>query len=154
MKTTGSHRAFVFALALLGTIVAHGPARAEGGRPKLTIQFVGLRSSSGVVLVALFASADGFPAKPARAVSGGRAQIRNGQAVLTLRDLAPGTYAVSAFHDENGNGKLETNWIGIPKEGTAASNNAKGTFGPPSFKAASFRIQAGDARQTIRMSYL
>jgi len=41
-----------------------------------------------------------------------------------------GKYAVSVFHDENSNGKLDTNFLGIPREGVGASNNAKGHFGP------------------------
>jgi uncharacterized protein (DUF2141 family) len=148
-----TNRGILFlALLVLGTLLPITPTRAAGGRATLTLQLLGLRSSSGVVLVTLYASADGFPTKPDKAVKRGRSPIKNGQAVITIRDIAPGTYAVSAIHDENGNGKLETNWLGIPKEGTAASNNAKGKLGPPSFKAASFRIQ-GDTRQTIRMSY-
>ena len=47
-------------------------------------------------------------------------------------------YAVSVVYDEDGNGKLNTGFLGIPSDPVGFSNNAKGTFGPPSFYKASF----------------
>ena len=51
-----------------------------------------------------------------------------------------GTYAVKLFHDANDNGRLDTNWIGIPKERFGFSNNAMGRFGPPDFDAVRFAL--------------
>ncbi|MCT4643140.1 MAG: DUF2141 domain-containing protein [Bacteriovoracaceae bacterium] len=48
--------------------------------------------------------------------------------------LKKGTYAISVFEDENNDGKLNTNFIGIPKEGVGFSNNSKLIFGPPDFE--------------------
>ncbi|MCS6974696.1 MAG: DUF2141 domain-containing protein [Cyclobacteriaceae bacterium] len=59
---------------------------------------------------------------------------------LTFNDLPSGEYAFSIFHDINDNGELDTNLLGIPKEPWGFSNNARGTFGPPDFEAASFRV--------------
>jgi len=55
--------------------------------------------------------------------------------------LKKGTYAVSIFHDENDNGELDANFMGIPSEPYAFSNNAKGMFGPPSFKDCRFELK-------------
>jgi uncharacterized protein (DUF2141 family) len=56
--------------------------------------------------------------------------------------LKPGKYAFKYFHDENNNNKkMDTNVIGIPKEGYGFSNNAKGRFGPPDFKDTIFEIK-------------
>ena len=52
-----------------------------------------------------------------------------------------GKYAFRFFHDENSNGKLGTNWLGIPNEGFGFSNNAKGTFGPPAFEKTVFVLK-------------
>ncbi len=60
-----------------------------------------------------------------------------------------GTYAVKVFHDVDENGTLDTNWMGIPKEPYGFSNDAMGTFGPPSFQQASFKV--GTGRTTIRI---
>jgi uncharacterized protein (DUF2141 family) len=45
------------------------------------------------------------------------------------------------MHDSNSNQKLDTNWIGIPKEGYGFSNNAKATLGPPSFDQVKFNLK-------------
>lgn len=62
---------------------------------------------------------------------------------IVLNDVAPGTYAIKAFHDVDRNGKLDTNFMGIPKEPYGFSNDAMGTFGPPSFDQASFKVVSG-----------
>jgi uncharacterized protein (DUF2141 family) len=58
------------------------------------------------------------------------------------------------FHDENSNGKLDTNLLGIPREGVSASNNAKGHFGPPKFDAAAFNFGGGRLDLRITITYL
>lgn len=54
--------------------------------------------------------------------------------------LKPGKYAVAVYHDENNNGDLDTNLVGIPNEAYGFSNNASGLFGPPAFEDAGFEI--------------
>jgi uncharacterized protein (DUF2141 family) len=66
--------------------------------------------------------------------------------------LKPGTYAVSVLHDENANGRLETNFLGIPREGAGISNNASPEFSAPRFNDAAFQLKA-DTVQDIRMGY-
>jgi len=61
-----------------------------------------------------------------------------GGARFEFSGLAAGNYAVSVVYDEDGNGKLNTGFLGIPSEPVGFSNNAKATFGPPSFDKASF----------------
>jgi len=61
--------------------------------------------------------------------------------VITTRfELEPGDYAVSVHHDDNDNGKMDTNFIGIPKEPTGLSNGAVPKFGPPKYKDAVFSL--------------
>jgi len=66
--------------------------------------------------------------------------------------LAPGDYAISLVHDENGNGKLDKNLFGIPTEGVGFSQNPKLSFGPPTYAATRFDV-AGDTSETIRLKY-
>jgi uncharacterized protein (DUF2141 family) len=61
---------------------------------------------------------------------------------------------VSVVHDENANGKLDTNFVGMPREGVGASNDAKGHMGPPKFNAASFPYAAGRLDLKIHVNYL
>jgi uncharacterized protein (DUF2141 family) len=77
-------------------------------------------------------------------------KIVQGVAVFTFKGVAPGTYAVAVYHDENGNGKIDSNFMGIPKEKTGASNNAKGKMGPPKFQEAKF-VVSGDLAISITM---
>ena len=61
---------------------------------------------------------------------------------MTFENIPEGTYAVSIFHDENNNDKLDSNFIGIPKEDYGCSNNAKGFMGPPKWKDAKFELNS------------
>ncbi len=56
--------------------------------------------------------------------------------------LPKGKYAVSAFHDANGNKKLDKNMMGLPTEKYGFSNDARGTFGPPSLSSQLFEVSA------------
>lgn len=69
----------------------------------------------------------------------------------TLTDLEPGRYVVAVFHDTDGNGRLSTWPVGLPKEAYGFSRNARGRFGPPSFDAAAFDLPATGARQSITL---
>jgi uncharacterized protein (DUF2141 family) len=69
-----------------------------------------------------------------------------------LAAIPQGTYAIACYHDENNNGKLDTKFMGIPKEGTGASNDARGTMGPPKFKDAKFQL-VSDTSVRIQMNY-
>ena len=60
---------------------------------------------------------------------------------------------VPSIADENSNGKMDTNSMGIPREGVGASNNAKGNFGPPKFDAAAFQYSAGRIDLKITVNY-
>ncbi|MDH3210362.1 MAG: DUF2141 domain-containing protein [Burkholderiaceae bacterium] len=73
----------------------------------------------------------------------------DGQVVLQLDKLKPGTYAVSVYYDQDGNGKLNTGLFGIPTELVGFSNNAEGLFGPPSFEKAAFSVST---TQTIEIT--
>ena len=82
------------------------------------------------------------------------AKIADRRAVCEFTAVMPGTYAVSVVHDENSNGKLDTNFIGMPREGVGASNDAKGHMGPPKFSAASFRYERRRLDLKIHVNYL
>jgi len=125
---------------------------ASGNSIKVIV--VGLHSDDGEVDCALFNSADGFPDHSDKAIKKIKSKIESGQAVCVFDDVAPGDYAVSEFHDENGNGKLDRNFIGMPKEGVGASNDATGHMGPPKYGDARFHYEGGRAVITIHTHYL
>ena len=74
-----------------------------------------------------------------------------GSATIIFEDLPPGTYAVSIFQDLNGNAKLDTNFIGYPKEPFGFSA-PMGKFGPPKFDAASITVTSGKTSIEIELN--
>jgi uncharacterized protein (DUF2141 family) len=72
---------------------------------------------------------------------------------VRLAGVAPGAYALSVIHDENGNGRLDT-FAGIPREGFGFSRNPAIRFGPPSFAAVEFNVATGGNRQAVKIRYL
>ena len=68
-------------------------------------------------------------------------EVGTGTATYTF-ELPNGTYAIGIFVDANYNNEMDKNFFGIPKEQYGFSNDAKGSFGPPSFKDASFTVSS------------
>jgi len=115
----------------------------------LTITVDNLRSNQGEVLLCVFSAEssdrEAFPdCTKGRPVRQGKAIIGGGKVVITYKDLKDGIYAVAAIHDENGNGELDTNFIGIPTEGIGISNNPR-MLGKPQFDEARFEIRGKTA---------
>jgi uncharacterized protein (DUF2141 family) len=124
------------------------------GGAALRVDVANLRNDHGAVYCELFHSADGFPNKPDKAITRVKAAIRGEQAAICeFRNLSPGTYAVAAFHDEKGTGRLEKNFLGIPKEGIGVSNDVSGRWGKPSFNDSKFDMGSGDTEITLHIHY-
>ena len=118
------------------------------------VKILDIRNSTGTVACALFESPVGFPAEFLSSATNVMViKIRKTQARCDFEDIPPGTYALAVIHDENMNGKLETNWIGIPTEGYGFSNDAKGVVGAPTFLAASFPYDGQNLDLTMTLHY-
>jgi len=130
------------------------PLTADVVPTQIHVGVFGLRNNNGQVLCSLFSSAIAFPKKDDKAVAHYTAEISDRQASCEFSGIAPGTYAVSAFHDENSNGKLDANFMGIPREGVAASNDARGRLGPPKFNDAAFQVSGDQVNLKITITYL
>lgn len=103
----------------------------------IVVNISDFESNEGKVYVALYDSADTFLSKH---LKGAVSEISALESTVTFEDVENGTYAISVFHDENGNGKLDTGTFGIPSEPVGTSNNATGFFGPPKFEDAKFEV--------------
>lgn len=127
---------------------------AHAGGDSLTITVTGLRNDSGQVGCTLHNSRDAFPTHPDKAVANQFVRISNHTATCVFDQVSAGnTYAVAVFHDENGNGKLDTGFLGIPKEGTGATRDARGHMGPPKFDDAAFRFAGGAVTMPVTIHY-
>ncbi len=122
--------------------------------PGIHVKILNIRNSTGTVDCALFESPVGFPTEALRsAMNAMIIKVRNAEARCDFEDISPGTYALTVFHDENMNAKLDTNWLGIPKEGYGFSNDVKALLGAPTFSAASFQYHEGTLDLTISLHY-
>ena len=141
------HR-FLAAAGLAGILSA--PALAAD----LAVEVQGIRSGDGRLFVAVHSpeTREAFPAG-AGMVAALQQSARVGTIRFVLRDLPPGRYAVAAFHDENGNGDLDTNLLGIPSEGTGFANDPPSSFGPPDFESAAVSVGDVPAAALMSLSY-
>lgn len=154
MRTSTRTRSRAGALLVaLAALLFTEPARAQDaarphaapGSETIAVEMTGFHSDRGVALVALFTSAKGFPDDSSKAYLRRSAAIRNGKARVLLRRLPPGTYAIAVLHDEDGDKKMRTSALGLPKEGYGASRDARGRFGPPRFEDARLALRPGRA---------
>jgi len=125
-------------------------ASAQAAEPAgdLTVSFQNLKAKTGSVMMSLVASEDAYADK-APATSQAMVPVSGDTASTTFKGLAPGRYAIKAFHDVNGDGKMGANPFGMPTEPFAFSNNAHGNMGPAKWADASFEVRAGANTQTI-----
>lgn len=114
----------------------------------LTIRVEGVANAQGELKVAVFNSADTFLTKPLR---GAAAPAQAGTVELTVSDLPAGDYALAVYHDENNNGKMDRNAMGMPTEDYAFSNNAMGKRGAPRYEDARIVLPAAGATATINL---
>ncbi len=120
----------------------------ENENHDVVVNITNLKNNTGHVLVAIFNTEDSFLNNGFKSA---KVKIENNTCNVTFKNLPKGTYAISMFHDENNNNKLDTNFLGIPKEAYGCSNNAKGIFGPPKWEDAKFQMSNQTITQNIKL---
>jgi uncharacterized protein (DUF2141 family) len=140
-------------LALAMTITAATASAASAGRIEAAVS--GVSNAPGMVGCALFSSAAGFPLESDKpGVKIVRVAPAGGAALCVLDNVPPGVYAMAVVHDTNGNGRADTNFLGIPLEGVGVSNNVMPRMSPPTFDANKFTVAAGQiTRLAISLRY-
>lgn len=129
--------------ALSLTAIAHAAT--------LTVEINGISAASGILSAKVAASADEHDGK-VKHTAGERVNVSaKGTVTLHFANLAPGNYAISVMHDENGNGKLDSNILGIPKEAYGFSNNPR-VMRKPTYDEAKFELGSSD--KTVRIDLL
>ena len=101
----------------------------------------------GTVRVALFENSESFQKKPLKAIE---VKVNDAETTLYFDLPTNGEFAISVYQDTNDNKKLDSNFMGIPNEPYGFSNDAMGTFGPPSFEKAKFKVD-GNAKVLINL---
>lgn len=141
-------------ILILGIIIFScsglNPLVADAQDGVLTVKIAGLTSDSGSVMFALFNSSESFMDLN-KAFRRDAKSISNKACQWVVEDLPPGRYAISVYHDENGNSKLDTGLFGAPKEPYGFSNNARGKFGPPDWEDAVFEFKSPEQVMEIKV---
>lgn len=115
----------------------------------IVVQLNGIKEPTGQVLLSLFRSEEGFPTHPEKAFRWKTARVTSSSLIISLDGLPPGAYAIAVVHDENSNAVMDMDWLGMPDEPYGISNNAAGTFAPPTFGEAKFTVTG--KRDTIKI---
>jgi uncharacterized protein (DUF2141 family) len=134
------------------TMIAPADAPTKQPTAQLTIHVTDLRNHKGQLIFGVFRSADGFPTVPNKSVNWQVKTIGDDTVVFTAM-LPPGRYGASVLHDENNNGKLDTNMLGIPVEGYGETNNPKPKTRAATFQESLFTLPATGATMTISIQY-
>jgi uncharacterized protein (DUF2141 family) len=119
----------------------------------ITIELDRIENQKGSIQVSLYNHEDGFPDDYKKAFFYKTYPITQDLKKIVLENIPFGSYAMAVLHDENDNFELDTNILGIPKEGYGFSNNVKGMFGPPSFNKAKFDMNEIESYLLIRLNY-
>lgn len=141
---------------LLATMILSGPVGAQAPpNATLTVNVSGIHNAQGKVLVTLYDKPAGFPDTPKNALR--RELVDIDAKALTAKavfaDVPAGDYAIAVLHDENGNGDMDKNFLGIPKEGHGASNNPSPTMRAPNFDEAKFTLSAPAKTLDVKLEY-
>jgi uncharacterized protein (DUF2141 family) len=118
----------------------------------LTVNLDGFRKPEGLVRVAVFSAPDGFLSNDEKAVIRTVADVKPADNQVVFQ-LPAGQYAVAVLHDQNASGKIETNILGIPKEGVSTSNNPRPRFRAPSFDESRFDLPEEGKTIAITLHY-
>ncbi len=150
-RLTTANTAIAACVAGVMSAVAAPPAfgRDTDDQAVLTLVIEDVAVADGSMMVALFRSAAAWDADEME--RGVIAPVATPETTVTFADLEPGEYAVKLYHDEDGDGALDTGFLGVPSEPYGFSNNARGRFGPASYEDARFTLAAGETRHAIRL---
>jgi uncharacterized protein (DUF2141 family) len=131
-------RSFLIALLLVSSAIINAQS-------VLKVEVISLRNNTGQVSMELLN-------KDNESIKGKTELIKENKCIVVFDNLKDGTYAIRYFHDENSNKELDTNFLGIPKEGIGFSNNAYGRFGPKDFEEWLFDVK-GDKQIELVTTY-
>lgn len=128
------------------TVLLFGGISVYAQNGTLKLKVIGIKSTNGSIAVALYNTPETFLKEAFTYV---HQDIEDNTVSVIIKDIPAGVYAVSLFHDENNNKKLDKNMVGIPNEPYGFGNNARGRFGPPGFSESSVNINANGITEMV-----
>ena len=105
----------------------------------ISFNIEGVNSNNGKLFVALYKGEEGY--ESGNPVKYDAIPAKEGTVSVIFNDVEQGEYAIQVFHDENNDGKMGKNFIGMPTEGYGFSNNAQPNYGPASYNDMKFTVE-------------
>ncbi|MEO7053829.1 MAG: DUF2141 domain-containing protein [Rhizomicrobium sp.] len=146
-----------FGLASVGLLLAWlavalvQPARADEPTPVATlVVHVGNVQAGGLVRLGLYNQL-GYHSEDAKPVASADVPAVEGETVITLRDVPPGTYAIETYQDINSNDKMDLTWLGLPLEPYGFSRDARPVLSKPKFSQVKFTLHVGEQSQVLHL---
>lgn len=140
--------AVLVALFISNLFNAQAQAPSENS-PEITVTIENIKGNSGSILVGLYSEKTFLKAKPEYSE---KAEIVDGKATVTFKDLPTGNYAISCFHDKNGNSQMDFEPTGMPLEPYGISNNIINSYGPPQWEDAKFQVGDEAINLSVRLN--
>ena len=126
-------------LSSVGVIFTEPAVAQSVGKATVILKVTGLRSEKGQVRIAVFNSSEKWLGE--EPVYSSTINVDGQSVTWKLNDVPHGDYGIAVFHDENKNGKMDKNFLGIPLEPYGFSNNVRVTFGPPNWDRSKFVVK-------------
>ena len=142
----------VLAVVLLALLIVGPSPGFAGSTGRIIVNISGFPSSDGFAMVALNNSEESYKGGEAAAIAKTKTMVVDQKAQVVFTSLPYGWYGISLYHDENNNGEMDKNAMGIPKEANGFSNNAKGFFGKPSYKKVMFQLNSVEMQIVINLN--
>jgi uncharacterized protein (DUF2141 family) len=138
-----------FFLASAGVVLVPSLLAQSGGQGSLTVKITGLLSEKGQVKIAVFNSSETWLGD--HPVYNSTIDVTSQVVTWKINDVPYGDYGIAVFHDENKNGKMDKNLLGIPQEPYGFSNNMRVTFGPPRWDRSKFVVKGPTTEVSIEV---
>jgi uncharacterized protein (DUF2141 family) len=133
----------------LGVIFTQPTLAQSGVQATIIIKVTGLRSEKGQVRIAVFNSSEKWLGEDP--VYSSTINVDGQSVTWKFNDVPHGDYGIAVFHDENKNGKMDKNFLGIPLEPYGFSNNVRVTFGPPKWDKSKFVVKGSTSEVSIEV---
>jgi uncharacterized protein (DUF2141 family) len=151
---TARRRKIIFLLASIvlssvGAIFTQPALAQSAGRATVNLKVTGLRSEKGQVKIAVFNSSEKWLGE--EPVYSATINVGGQSVTWKFDDVPHGDYGIAVFHDENKNGKMDKNFLGMPLEPYGFSNNARVTFGPPKWDKSKFVVKGSTTEVSIEV---
>lgn len=145
---------FVALFTTLVLVIFPAITFAQSRCPGIHVKILDIKNSTGVIACGLFKTSEGFPTEFLHSATNIiMTKVQDAQARCDFINIPMGTYALAVIHDENMDGKLGTNLLGVPTEGYGFSNTTIDEFGAPAFSAARFHYDEQKLNLTIKLKY-